>query len=60
MSVKKEKDVCVRCGAEFSCGKSLGAKRCWCEDLPPVMPVTDEGCLCPDCLKKEIAGRSGR
>lgn len=47
---------CVRCGTEFGCGAAEGRERCWCADLPPVMPVTDEGCLCPDCLKKEISG----
>lgn len=55
-----KKSVCIRCGAEFSCGKSEGASRCWCEDLPQVMPVTDEGCLCPGCLKQEISRKSAR
>jgi hypothetical protein len=48
---------CVRCGAEFGCGAAAGEKACWCAELPPVLPVTDEGCLCPQCLRKEIEKR---
>ena len=51
---------CVRCGAAFSCGAEAkpqsGAppSKCWCEELPAVLPVTDEGCLCRNCLSAEI------
>ena len=48
---------CLRCVAEFVCGAAAETGRCWCAELPPIMPVTDEGCLCPKCLQKEIAGR---
>lgn len=51
---------CIRCSAEFGCGAESGEKRCWCEDLPAVMPVTEEGCLCPACLRVEIAARIGQ
>ena len=47
---------CPRCAAEFVCGAASETERCWCAELPPIMPVTDEGCLCPTCLRKEIAG----
>jgi len=48
---------CPRCAAEFVCGAESESGRCWCAELPPLMPVTDEGCLCPKCLRKEIADR---
>ncbi len=54
-----ESRVCRGCGAEFGCGRAGGAERCWCADLPQVMPVPDPDadCLCPECLRKEIARR---
>jgi len=48
---------CPRCAAEFVCGAASETERCWCAELPPIMPVTDEGCLCQKCLRKEIADR---
>lgn len=51
--------ACVRCKAEFGCGADEGKKTCWCEELPAVMPVTDEGCLCPACLRQEVEARVG-
>lgn len=48
---------CVKCRAEFRCGPEPGAEKCWCADLPLVMPVTDEGCLCPPCLKEAVRAR---
>jgi hypothetical protein len=47
---------CPQCGAEFVCGKEAGLDRCWCGDLPRVMPVVDDGsgCLCRDCLSAAI------
>ena len=48
---------CLRCAAEFVCGADSETGRCWCAELPPIMPMTDEGCLCPRCLRKEIADR---
>jgi hypothetical protein len=51
-------ETCVRCRAEFGCG-AAGPGPCWCADLPAVMPLSDAGCLCPPCLKAEIARRVG-
>ena len=52
-------DICARCGAKFECGMTQGLSHCWCEDLPKVLPVKPgAACLCPDCLKKEIAEQS--
>lgn len=48
---------CPRCAAEFFCGGDSDTGRCWCAELPPIIPVTDEGCLCPKCLRKEVADR---
>ena len=52
-------ETCVACGETFGCGNVEGKTSCWCADLPTVMPVTDEGCLCPKCLKTEIERRVG-
>jgi len=48
---------CARCSAEFVCGADAESGRCWCAELPPIMPMTDEGCLCQKCLRNEIADR---
>ena len=53
---QKEKR-CIRCSADFICGPAPETGKCWCAELPPIKPLTDEGCLCPDCLRREIAGR---
>ncbi len=46
---------CARCEQEFECGFEEGKSTCWCFALPHVIPLSeDEGCLCPDCLKKKI------
>ncbi|BBF84255.1 hypothetical protein DLM_0602 [Aquitalea magnusonii] len=49
--------VCQQCGDSFSCGASGPAERCWCEKLPQVIPLGEEGadCLCPSCLLLAIA-----
>jgi hypothetical protein len=43
--------ACARCGATFACEP---AGDCWCkhEDVRVPMPITDEGCLCAECLRK--------
>ena len=47
--------VCAQCGAGFVCGIAAGDARCWCFELPAVMPVrADTACLCPVCLLKAI------
>ena len=47
---------CPRCGGEFVCAAPTG-KRCWCDDVPPVMPRPDAAaeCLCPACLNDAVA-----
>ena len=47
--------VCPQCGAAFVCGIAAGAARCWCFEIPSVMPVrADTACLCPVCLISAI------
>jgi hypothetical protein len=50
--------TCPQCGAAFTCGIAEASRsdaRCWCFDLPPVMPVrADTACLCPACLARAI------
>lgn len=51
------KKRCSRCAAEFECGAREAT--CWCKDLPPIGPFSDEDCLCPKCLWAEAAARVG-
>jgi uncharacterized protein (TIGR00290 family) len=54
-------DACARCGATFECGMKAGVERCWCADLPPIAPTAASAtCLCPRCLREEIASRGRR
>ena len=65
--VPAARETCSRCGASFGCGMGQGS--CWCAELPPLMPVPRSGeasadgdgdpasCLCPPCLREEIARR---
>jgi hypothetical protein len=46
---------CLRCGVAFVCGADQETGHCWCAELPPIMPVTDEGCFCSSCLRQEVA-----
>jgi diphthine-ammonia ligase len=46
---------CLRCGGAFVCGADQATGHCWCAELLPVMPVTDEGCFCSNCLRQEVA-----
>ena len=46
---------CLRCGVSFVCGADQETGHCWCAELPPIMPVTDEGCFCSKCLRQAIA-----
>jgi hypothetical protein len=52
-------ETCARCKAQFGCGQAEGGGSCWCADLPPIMPVKGESCLCPSCLRAEVAARVG-
>ena len=44
--------ICSTCRATFGCGSETAGQDCWCNDLPPIMPM-DPGvdCRCPTCLK---------
>ena len=56
---KKGLKTCESCGAAFTCDIERGEKSCWCFELPKVMPVEEgKSCLCPACLKREIARRT--
>ena len=46
---------CSRCDTAFTCDPG---GRCWCMDLPPVMPMTGGACFCPRCLGEKITERS--
>jgi transcriptional regulator NrdR family protein len=47
----ERRKVCELCGTEFSCF----TEECWCSELPPIMPLDEnKGCLCPECLGREI------
>ncbi len=49
---------CARCGATFECGMKAGVEHCWCTTLPPIAPsAAFANCLCPRCLRNEIAMR---
>jgi len=51
-------EACARCGATFECGMKAGVEHCWCADLPPIAPsAAFSNCLCPRCLRDEIATR---
>src|SRR4051794_18358058 len=52
-------ESCSACGEKFGCGGAEGKSSCWCAELPAVLPVTGDGCLCPKCLKAELASRIG-
>ncbi|AXK40391.1 DUF1289 domain-containing protein [Crenobacter cavernae] len=47
---------CERCDAEFACGSGGRDGRCWCNELPQVLPLAADGgdCLCPNCLADHL------
>ncbi len=49
--------TCARCGEAFGCG--AGAVTCWCRELPPIGPFSDEDCLCLSCLRAVATARVG-
>ena len=54
-------EACARCDATFECGMKAGVDHCWCAGLAPIAPSTAfTSCLCPRCLRDEIATRRGR
>lgn len=53
--------TCPECGTGFSCGPRADTGRCWCDELPALIPPTpDAACLCPDCLKAKLNGKISR
>lgn len=53
--------ICPQCGSAFVCGLAAAGGsaaedvRCWCFDLPAIMPVrADTTCLCRRCLLKAM------
>jgi hypothetical protein len=55
-SDQHELKTCPKCQAKFECGLAKGQETCWCFDCPRIMPVVENAaCLCPECLRKEIA-----
>jgi hypothetical protein len=53
--------ACPVCGGPVECGMSNGDERCWCFELPHVLPISEVGsmqlCYCADCLTERIADR---
>jgi hypothetical protein len=52
-----EPSRCAECGAEVRCGARLGEARCWCDDLPALVPdpsLPDGACLCEACLRRRL------
>jgi diphthamide synthase (EF-2-diphthine--ammonia ligase) len=51
-------EFCTRCRATFECGMTAGLQHCWCATLPALAPsAAFATCLCPRCLRDEIATR---
>jgi len=50
--------ACAACGIEFGCNPS---GPCWCFDEAFRLPMPTDGgdCLCPDCLRRLVAQRTG-
>jgi len=44
---------CPDCGKEFHCG-AKDSTPCWCCNLPNIVPLDSDKCLCKDCLEKKI------
>ncbi|MES2281602.1 MAG: cysteine-rich CWC family protein [Pseudomonadota bacterium] len=59
----QDTSTCPRCGAGLRCGMVANDSKCWCFEMPHVIPVPptsgndgalQAGCLCPACLQKLI------
>lgn len=50
--------LCPQCGMLFPC-LAGAAQGCWCQHMPPVgaLPATLQGCLCPRCLRRQLAAQ---
>jgi AraC family transcriptional regulator len=61
LALSGELKICGRCGGSFTCDAASG--KCWCFDLPKVMPIPGEapsGCLCPACLREAIKSQTAK
>ncbi|WP_218156437.1 cysteine-rich CWC family protein [Pseudoalteromonas denitrificans] len=49
---------CALCHATLSCQSEITTSKCWCFELPNIMPInskqSDNPCLCKNCLAKKI------
>ncbi|MES2401207.1 MAG: cysteine-rich CWC family protein [Pseudomonadota bacterium] len=58
-----DSSTCPGCGAGLRCGMVTGDSKCWCFEMPRVIPVppadnpANAACLCPACLQKLIASQ---
>lgn len=52
--------TCSNCGTAFPCGAMDANNNCWCNTLPNIVPLPEQGdCLCPACLKAKIKEMEG-
>lgn len=52
--------ICAECGETFTCGAKPGSDKCWCDDLPPLTPLSpNRDCLCQTCLARAIEANAG-
>ncbi|VAW74620.1 hypothetical protein MNBD_GAMMA12-3518 [hydrothermal vent metagenome] len=50
------KKKCSICSTEFTCGARVNEARCWCAQLPMIMPAEfEQDCRCKDCLISTIS-----
>jgi hypothetical protein len=50
--------ICKQCGYEFSCGSDAKSGKCWCHDLPNVMPLTEQARTSERLLLSAMPGRN--
>lgn len=53
--------TCPECRVGFFCGPRADTGRCWCDELPALIPpLPGADCLCPDCLKAKLGRKISR
>jgi hypothetical protein len=45
---------CFKCDKQFKCGLIGDYVNCWCTKYPNMLEITNESCMCEECLKEEI------
>src|SRR4051812_47921114 len=50
-----ETKACSICGRAFLCHAKSSDRKCWCAEFAALPPLAGRDCLCPDCLKRELA-----